>query len=125
VPTEVDRSIYPFVKPKNSFVITTNDQKEYLFEAKNEEGRKRFLFAMKLMIARLASKIIVGDRDVFDEFFTPMGKHRDRGDMGCSQSPVVEDDSVASGNVGSICNAIVAPVNVESGRNEELWGKSG
>lgn len=125
MPIEVDRSIYPFVKPKNSFMIMTNEEKEYVFEAKIEEGGKRFLFAMKLMIARLASKIIVGDKDVFDEFFTPTGKRKE--DVGCSPHSYleVEDESVASGKVGSICNVIVAPVNVESGRNEELWGKSG
>jgi len=142
VPTNanVDRSLYPFVKPRNAFFIYTNDQKEHLFEAKNEEGRKRFVFAMKLMVARLASKIIVGDKDVFDEFFTPTGKKMHLFDSSNGSFPPppppqpqatpvrtgcnVEEASVASGHVGSICSVIVAPVNSESGRNDELWGKS-
>lgn len=135
VPTNVDRSIYPFVKLQNSFFIHTSDQQEYLFEARNEEERIRFLFAMKLMVARLASKIIVGEKDVFDEFFSPTGKKKNYVDARKGSSPTApsasvdsgwkeEETSVASATAGSICNAIVAPINAESGRNDELWGKS-
>ena len=48
-------------------------QEDYLFEAATQDERDKFVFAFKVMVARLASKIIVGDKDVFDEFFTPLG----------------------------------------------------
>jgi len=79
-PTDVKRDTYPFVKQQSSFLISTNGNEEFMFEAKNTEERNRFLFAMKLMIARLASKIIVGDRDVFTEFFSASGLNMDSDD---------------------------------------------
>lgn len=71
-PTNIKRDTYPFAKQQSSFLISTNESKEFLFEAKSTDERNRFLFAMKLMVARLASKIIVGDSDVFSEFFDLM-----------------------------------------------------
>mmetsp|Transcript_2523 Transcript_2523/g.3380 ORF Transcript_2523/g.3380 Transcript_2523/m.3380 type:complete len:864 (-) Transcript_2523:178-2769(-) len=73
VPTTLDRSLYPFAKLKHSFWIVSNDQERYLFEANSQKGRDTFVLGLKLVIARLASKIIVGNEDVFDEFFTPWG----------------------------------------------------
>ncbi len=75
-PTKVDRNIHPFVKLDCSFIIVTNNDEEALFETATKDERDKFLFAFKLMVARLASKIIVGDKDVFDEFFTPLGMSR-------------------------------------------------
>jgi len=40
-----------------------------LFEAGSEVERDRLAYALKLAVARLGSKIIVGDAGVFDEFF--------------------------------------------------------
>mmetsp|Transcript_4818 Transcript_4818/g.9188 ORF Transcript_4818/g.9188 Transcript_4818/m.9188 type:complete len:579 (+) Transcript_4818:449-2185(+) len=71
-PTNIKRDTYPFAKQQSSFLISTNESKEFLFEAKSTDERNRFLFVMKLMVARLASKIIVGDSDVFSEFFDLM-----------------------------------------------------
>jgi hypothetical protein len=116
--TSVDRNIYPFVKSENAFILVTTTKDEYLFEAKNEDQKKKFVYCMKLMIARLASKIIVGDRDVFNEFFDPLGKRIQE-----VQASKAEEASVANGRVGSMCTTIVAPVNAESDRNDELWGR--
>lgn len=70
-PTYIDREQYPFAKQRNCFTIHSNTNEEYLFEVFSEKERNRFVQGLKLVVARLASKIIVGDEDVFDEFFTP------------------------------------------------------
>ena len=66
----VDRDLYPFAKPSNSFLIQAYD-KVMVFEAENTAGRDKFIEGLKILVARLGSKIIVGDKDVLEEFFTP------------------------------------------------------
>jgi len=68
----VDRELYPFAKMSCSFVIKVYD-KEMLFEAESTAQRDWFIDALKILVARLGSKIIVGDRNVLSEFFTPAG----------------------------------------------------
>lgn len=43
----------------------------YLFEAQSCEQRDWFVNGLKLVVARLASMIIVGDDQMFAEFFSP------------------------------------------------------
>ncbi len=143
VPKEIDRQLHPFVKKESAFTIVTNAEEEYLFEAATQDERDKFVFAFKVMVARLASKIIVGDKDVFDEFFTPLGvvrkkkkkrrRKRDR-KRGTMNSGVIFMDEV--GDVGSdsfsvsseasstsnFCTVIVGSVEEESHRKDELWG---
>ena len=71
-----NRLSHSFVKLSHSFSILTNTGEEYLFELASEEERNKFVFSFKLLIARLASKIIVGDKDVFEEFFSPQGEKK-------------------------------------------------
>lgn len=101
-PVDITREAYPFVKTQNSFIILTSDNHQHLFETKNHKERDRFLFAFKLMIARLASKIIVGDSDVFDEFFSSSGANIERyGEAEVSGGELDyhnEDDSLESQN---------------------------
>ena len=73
-PNTIDRDQHPFAKQRNSFTLQSNTNDIYLFEAFSEKERDRFVQGLKLVVARLASKIIVGDEDVFDEFFTPWGQ---------------------------------------------------
>lgn len=73
-PHSIDREEYPFAKLKNSFTIHSNIDEIYLFECTSHQERDKFVHGMKLIVARLASKIIVGDENVFDEFFTPWGQ---------------------------------------------------
>lgn len=117
-PTALDRSKFPFAKIENCFIITTNSKEKFLFEAKNREEKRKFLFSTKIMIARLASKIIVGEKDVFEEFFTPLSSSR--------RSQVLEkktNTSDSASAVRSTCHALVAPMSHESERRNELWGK--
>jgi len=73
-PSHIDREHHPFAKQRNSFTLQSNTNEVYLFEAFSEKERDRFVQGLKLVVARLASKIIVGDENVFDEFFTPWGQ---------------------------------------------------
>ena len=70
--TPGDKSIHPLAKKDRSFVIEASNTK-YLFQAKDELDRNRIILGLKITISRLGSKIIMGDPNVFEEFFTPKG----------------------------------------------------
>lgn len=65
----IDRKLYPFAKRKSCFVVESLDRK-MMFEASSESERDRIVNGLKLVVARFASKVIVQNRDVLDEFFT-------------------------------------------------------
>jgi hypothetical protein len=67
-----DKCSHPLAKKRCSFVIEASNVK-YLFQAKDEIERDRIIYGLKVTISRLGSKIIMGDPNVFDEFFTPKG----------------------------------------------------
>jgi hypothetical protein len=124
----VNRDTYPFVKAQNSFLISTNDGEEFMFETKTTEERNSFLFAMKLMVARLASKIIVGDVYVFDEFFSSSITTMKTYENMMIGAEIIDepndDSSLVSGAVNPICNTLVLPIHDECDRTQELWGCS-
>ncbi len=132
-PGGIDRANHPFAKTNCTFKICTNTSEEHTFEAASEEERNRIVYAIKLVIARLASKIIVGDKDVFDEFFMTRS-YRDKSDRKLKQSTPsptstaesvsTDDESRSMSRTPSICSTLVQPVTKESGRQEELWGGS-
>lgn len=66
------RGKYPFMQRKNSFFIEAFDH-ELLFEARDEMERDDIVMGLKLLVARLGSKIMIGDGRVLDEFFSPLG----------------------------------------------------
>jgi hypothetical protein len=66
----VDRTEFPFAKSSCSFFIQVFE-KELIFEAETTAERDNFIEGLKVLIARLGSKIIVGEKDVLEEFFTP------------------------------------------------------
>lgn len=113
---ETNRLAHSFVKLSNSFSLLTNNGEEYLFELASEEERNKFVFSFKLLIARLASKIIVGDKDVFEEFFSPQGKKTK------AQFDATCPDLTSSGSSQNLSTMLVAPVQRESSRQDELWG---
>lgn len=67
----IERKYYPFAKPSSCFLIKTLD-KSFLFEAKSADERERVVRLLKLVVARLGSKLIVGDQSFFEEFFVTM-----------------------------------------------------
>jgi hypothetical protein len=68
-----DRNLYPFCRLDRTLCVTTNDLTHpYLvFEARSQSERDWLAMALKLIVARLASIIIVRDEDMLLEFFSP------------------------------------------------------
>lgn len=64
----VDRQLHPFARSDRSFVIQTQSE-AYLFEAQSREERSRIVNGLKLVIARLASLLMLRDLRAVDEFF--------------------------------------------------------
>lgn len=72
-PTKLNRRLYPFARLDRTFCITTNDEQfPYLvLEAASTRERDWMVKALKIIVARLASIIIVRDEAMLMEFFTP------------------------------------------------------
>ncbi len=68
----VNRELYPFAKKSCCFIVEAYE-KEMIFEAETIAQRDEIIHGLKVLVARLGSKIIVGDRDVLHEFFSPIG----------------------------------------------------
>jgi hypothetical protein len=64
----VDRTQHPFARADRSFSIHTPDE-VFLFEAQCSEERNRIVNGLKLVIARLASLLMMRDVRAVDEFF--------------------------------------------------------
>ena len=73
-PESINRDKYPFAKLGNSFVLYCSNKESFMFECTSQEERDRFVDGLKLAVARLASKIIIGDENVFHEFYSPWGQ---------------------------------------------------
>jgi hypothetical protein len=95
-PTELNRELYPFARLDRTCCITTNDEEfPYLvFEAKSTRERDWLVNALKIVVARLASIIIVRDEAMLLEFFTPYAAlmHMDTPAMGTSRTCDQDDD---------------------------------
>mmetsp|Transcript_23477 Transcript_23477/g.66439 ORF Transcript_23477/g.66439 Transcript_23477/m.66439 type:complete len:165 (+) Transcript_23477:3-497(+) len=65
----VDRQHYCFARADRSFMVQTQDE-AYLFEARTQDERDRIVDAMKLLIARLASLLMLRDLRAVEEFFS-------------------------------------------------------
>jgi hypothetical protein len=72
-PTKLNRRVYPFARLDRTCCITTNDERfPYLvFEAPSPQERDWLVTALKMIVARLASIIIVRDEAMLLEFFSP------------------------------------------------------
>ena len=66
----IDRTRYPFAKPKHCFVIKTIDEEDFFFEAKSVMERNRIVYSLKLVVARYGAKILASDESLFRDFFT-------------------------------------------------------
>ena len=71
-PNKVDRTKYPFVKKSCCFSVHTVSD-SFMFEAVSQVEKEKLVTGLKLSIARLGSKIVMGDESVFEEFFSPFG----------------------------------------------------
>eukprot|EP00525_Craspedostauros_australis_P009004 CAMPEP_0198116978 /NCGR_PEP_ID=MMETSP1442-20131203/15925_1 /TAXON_ID= /ORGANISM="Craspedostauros australis, Strain CCMP3328" /LENGTH=163 /DNA_ID=CAMNT_0043774923 /DNA_START=39 /DNA_END=530 /DNA_ORIENTATION=- len=64
----INRDLYPFARADRSFLIQTQEE-EFLFETRSRAERDRIVDAMKLLIARLASLLMLRDLRAVEEFF--------------------------------------------------------
>jgi hypothetical protein len=64
----IDRNLHPFAHVDRSFIIQTQSGR-YLFEAQSKQERGRVVNGLKLVIARLASLLMLKDLRAVDEFF--------------------------------------------------------
>lgn len=64
----IDRQLHPFANVELSFTIQTQSG-VCLFETRSKEERGRVVIAFKLVIARLASLLMLRDLRAVDEFF--------------------------------------------------------
>ena len=77
----IDRSEYPLAKQSNCMLIQSLDDK-MMFEACSESERDRICRDLKLVVARLGSKIIMNDRHLFDEILRRWHDSRRRSFVG-------------------------------------------
>lgn len=64
----VDRKVHPFVLTKRSFFVETQSNL-VVFQANTTEARDRIVFCLKLVVARLASLLMLRDMRAAEEFF--------------------------------------------------------
>jgi hypothetical protein len=64
----IDRNAYPFAHVDRSFMIQSQTRK-HLFETQSKQERGRVVNGLKLVIARLASLLMLRDLRAVDEFF--------------------------------------------------------
>ena len=64
----IDRKLYPFANAERSFMVQTQTETQ-LFEARSRDERIRVVNALRLVIARLASLLMLRDLRAVDEFF--------------------------------------------------------
>ena len=68
-PTEtIDRERHPFPSASKSFYVETGTEL-FMFEAQNSVERDRIVYGLKLVVARLASLLMLRDARAADEFF--------------------------------------------------------
>jgi hypothetical protein len=70
----VDRTVHPFVLTKQSFFVETQTD-ILVFQANNTETRDRIVFSLKLVVARLASLLMLRDMRAAEEFFSTTSAH--------------------------------------------------
>jgi len=68
IPEKIDRTLHPFPDARKSFVVEAQDD-EFLFETQSTEERNRIVYGYKLVIARLASLLMLRDPRAVEEFF--------------------------------------------------------
>jgi hypothetical protein len=66
--TTVNRIIHPFVLIQKSFCIETQSDK-YIFQTQTIDERDRIVYGLKLVVARLASLLMLRDIRAAEEFF--------------------------------------------------------
>lgn len=66
--TTVDRKLHPFALTQKSFCIETQHEK-FVFQAQTIDEKERIVYGLKLVVARLASLLMLRDIRAAEEFF--------------------------------------------------------
>mmetsp|Transcript_32893 Transcript_32893/g.49640 ORF Transcript_32893/g.49640 Transcript_32893/m.49640 type:complete len:767 (+) Transcript_32893:231-2531(+) len=69
-PKDIDRTIFPFAHRPSCFVIKTKTN-YFLFQTQSATEQAHMVFGLKLVVARLASLLIVRHMAAVEEFFEP------------------------------------------------------
>lgn len=112
-PTTLDRTLYPFTKIDRTFSILSHTNENFVFEAASTEERDWLVHGLKLVVARLASMIIVGDEHMFEEFFSPWANSP-------MTSESAEEEELVSAAVEKDRKGMFASTNERDRR--DLWG---
>jgi len=64
----IDRRLHPFALTQKSFYVETQHE-AYVFQAQTIEERDRIVYGLKLVVARLASLLMLRDIRAAEEFF--------------------------------------------------------
>ena len=144
-PTELDRITVPYAKLDHSFTIKSSNGDMNLFEAKSTRERDWFVHGLKLTVARLASMIIVGDDQMFFEFFSPWNhspmfdqqqqqqqqqqSEEEGSDLiskGSKEEEVGSDDLISKGSGEEEEGTAEKPFYLSTTKQdrEDLWGKT-
>ena len=88
----IDRDQHPFARSWCSFKIMTVRDRYFLFETEDRVIRDKIVIGLKLIVARLASKVLVAGEVAEDEFFTPGGRNVDDTWWMDDEDSEIEDD---------------------------------
>ena len=106
---QVDRSVHPFANSRLSWYIETQKQ-VFLFESETTEERDRVVYGLKLVVARLASLLMLRDIRAADEFFGAVSNgvpgEAPVWTSGCNNN---EDDSVSTGRASTATSTAAPP----------------
>lgn len=67
--SRIDRNIYPFAKPCNTFLVRNIEGTDFCFEAQSEQDRDLIVYSLKLVIARFGAMVLASNQRVYEEFF--------------------------------------------------------
>jgi hypothetical protein len=98
---KIDRRLHPFAVTQKSFFIETQSDL-FLFQAQCETERDRIVYGLKLVIARLASLLMLRDIRAAEEFFgafETMGPGEPPDFVRSGKSKDVESAASASGSL--------------------------
>ena len=123
--------VFPFSVADRSILIHAQNGDRHLFEASSVEERDTLADGLRLIVARLASMIIVGDDQMFYEFFAPWaytldmegqqqhqaeGHHHQQKDEGDAEEPTGGEGTTTTTNIHSF---FLSTTNED---RKALWG---
>mmetsp|Transcript_10533 Transcript_10533/g.11610 ORF Transcript_10533/g.11610 Transcript_10533/m.11610 type:complete len:177 (-) Transcript_10533:56-586(-) len=117
-PKAIDRKHYPFARTKRTFTLLSQTDEWFVFEARTEEECDKFVDGLKLLVARLASMVIVGDEAIIREFFSPWC-HAEDLEIAAKRIEQEDNCELQGGNNNIIGSTFVS---TNDQQRDALWG---